>query len=482
MHDYQKAIKQLLKPLEGQFIITLAKFTRWCSQIPRWSSALCFGAIFGLLPWVWPAAPASWLEHGLAGSLFACIASLGWQDLQRCRAALDTQAKAQIHEHIVAITSDGAAIAALKPKLPFIHVNAQFEAMLQRLGMPAKLQSLQQYINYSSTATPDDTQIFKGEFAAHALYRELQFVAGDKVYWTSLQCDQIFDADQNPTCVVVVLHDITTRKLEEDLLIRYAHKLESQSRSLLTAKNEAEQASQLKSRFLANVSHELRTPMSAILGFSRQCIQYRDAWSAQELDETLGLIQTSGQRLLGLLNDLLDLSKLEYHHQPLQTAEFYLSQLLERVLSETASLRDERGLRTQVHISPATATLRLNADMDKLVQVLINLIGNSCKFSPHGSTLTVLTDLDPNSNLNIQVLDEGPGVPLFELDHIFEPFIQSSATQTGAGGTGLGLSISKTIIEAHGGQIRAENRPELGACFRIELPSALSCHQLRNSN
>ena len=247
--------------------------------------------------------------------------------------------------------------------------------------------------------------------------------------------------------------------------------------ALIVAKEQAEAANAAKSEFLANMSHELRTPMHAILSFAGIGIEKAGDVSAQRVRHYFERIQSGGDRLLKLLNDLLDLSKLEVGRMEFEMADERLEQLVEVALGDLAEIA--RAKRLRVEVEPPAEPTELACDGDRVLQVLHNLIGNALKFTPEGREIRVrfarvpLGDgagAAPRPALAVSVIDQGMGVPGEELDAIFDKFVQSSVTKTGAGGSGLGLAISRQIARGHGGDIRAENNPGGGATFTLLLP------------
>lgn len=237
--------------------------------------------------------------------------------------------------------------------------------------------------------------------------------------------------------------------------------------SLKQAKDAAEAAYRVKSAFLANMSHELRTPLHGILGFARQGLKKALTTSPARLQAYFMQINQSGETLLTLLNDLLDLAKLEVGKMVFAFAPVNPCLLLTSVIDEFRSLLAERHLTIQYHASDDTSEARL--DHVRIRQVLRNLLSNAVKFSPPNGIIALSLHHDAQS-IRVTVSDQGPGIPPEELEAVFDKFIQSSATKTGAGGTGLGLSICHEIVTAHAGRIWAENRPDGGAIFTVELP------------
>lgn len=281
--------------------------------------------------------------------------------------------------------------------------------------------------------------------------------------------------------LIGVIRDITERKQVEQELERHRHHLqemvEERTHAYRRAMEQAERANQAKSEFLANMSHELRTPMHAILGFSRQALKRVDVESNSKIAGMLENIQTSGNRLLNLLNGLLDLSKLEAGKMSYSFEQHDMQDLLHQTLTEVDSLPAAKRISAEVTVDDGTQT-QLPIDHKLIMQVLVNLLSNAIKFSPEQSQIQVRLCTgrvagkvkNARKALEVRVLDQGIGIPPDELEMVFDKFAQSSHTKSGAGGTGLGLSITRQIVRTHGGHVYAENRPEGGACFVVSLP------------
>ncbi|GAB2876857.1 HAMP domain-containing sensor histidine kinase [Uliginosibacterium flavum] len=235
------------------------------------------------------------------------------------------------------------------------------------------------------------------------------------------------------------------------------------------ARRYAEEANQAKSLFLANMSHELRTPMHAILGFSHLG---SSKTSDSKLHDYFDRIATSGTRLLALIDDLLDLSKFEAGHMDMECRMQPLRPLVDAALLEIDALLSQKNIRVSIDEAPDLP----NAELDSLrfSQVIRNLLSNALKFSPGGGRITILLDTSVSpvgtKQLRLRLRDDGPGIPEDELETIFDEFVQSSKSRTGAGGTGLGLAICRRIVLAHAGNIHAHNRPEGGAELVVEVP------------
>lgn len=238
------------------------------------------------------------------------------------------------------------------------------------------------------------------------------------------------------------------------------------------ARKEAEHANKLKTDFLANMSHELRTPMHAILTYSRFGIEKIHRVNDEKIISYFTTIRDSGTRLIQLLNDLLDLSKLESGKMNFSFSRENLSEVIKHAIKEANILASEKKLTIQTEGLEDISLIEI--DSQRITQVIINLLGNAIKFTPEHKTITVFAEPvelpNKKEGVVISIRDQGIGIPKEELGTIFDKFIQSSKTNTGAGGTGLGLSICREIIHAHHGTIWAENDDEEGAIFRFTLP------------
>ena len=277
--------------------------------------------------------------------------------------------------------------------------------------------------------------------------------------------------------------DISERKRAEAELLHHRDHLRElvaeQTSGLLLAKEIAEKASQTKSEFLANMSHEMRTPMHAVLSFAGLGEEKSAALQAEKLQHYFQRIRQSGERLLRLLNDLLDLSKLEAGKMHVEPRLHDVRPLITEACDEFESLLSSRHI--QLSIEAAGCDTEAMCDPVRFGQVIRNLLSNAIKFSPdrgrvvitfERGTKTLGRRMDEKTTLpilRIRVSDEGIGIPPAELGAIFEKFVQSSKTKSGAGGTGLGLAICQEIMHAHRGTIEACNNAGQGASFILEL-------------
>jgi signal transduction histidine kinase len=252
-------------------------------------------------------------------------------------------------------------------------------------------------------------------------------------------------------------------------LARLVEDFFDQRKKLIEAREAADKAAQAKSVFLANMSHELRTPLHGILSYSRFGLREALTADREELLEDFRNIEDSGSGLLTLLNDLLDLAKLEAGRMKFEFGEVSLEALVADGVDEFASLFDDGALKVEViaegQLDPIVA------DRRKVLQVLRNLLSNAAKFSKPGGTVTIRIETS-GGLARVVVEDQGLGVPEDELELIFDKFAQASNSHSKTGGTGLGLAICREIVDGHEGRIWAENRAEGGARMTFELPVA----------
>lgn len=244
--------------------------------------------------------------------------------------------------------------------------------------------------------------------------------------------------------------------------------------NLRKARDAAEAANVAKSEFLANMSHELRTPLHGILSFARLGHRRHTFVGPEKIGRYFAQIASSGEVLLELLNDLLDLSKLEANAMNFELQPTNLTKQIICEIDQLNPLAAEKRIHVQLDANRDLPQIAV--DTRRINQVMRNLLSNAIKFSPTGSEVKVVLQQHRDSQ-EIVVIDEGPGIPVDETEKIFSKFSQSSATKSTAGGTGLGLSICREIVRGHNGTITAQNRQPHGAVFRVRLPQATICEE-----
>ncbi|MDW8138123.1 MAG: PAS domain S-box protein [Bacteroidota bacterium] len=278
-------------------------------------------------------------------------------------------------------------------------------------------------------------------------------------YWAHLHIDPLYEEHTGRPIGYIGVHENITHLVEMEQRLR-------------EAKEHAEEASRLKSAFLASMSHEIRTPLNGILGFADLLAQELAERGLYELMDQAETIQRSGERLLRLLNDLLDLARIEANRVELRMTVLWPRELVRHVVRLMQPLAERKGLRIEARIAER---LPVRADQDRLHQVLVNLVSNAIKFTDSGS-VTVETGSRPASEGGwetfVRVVDTGRGIDPAFLPYLFEPFRQES---TGYGrtheGAGLGLAITRRLVELMGGRIAVQSEKGQGSTFEVVFPA-----------
>lgn len=287
------------------------------------------------------------------------------------------------------------------------------------------------------------------------------------------------DAQGHLIGILGFARDITQRKQAEEELKKHRDHLENlvaeRTADLMIAKEAAEAANIAKSTFIATMSHELRTPLNAVLGFSELMSHDESATEAQK--ETLRIINRSGAHLLSMINDVLDISKIEAGRLDVDIQAFDVIKLL----NEIGEMINVRAVAKQLSFSvnlAANIQRFVKSDSGKLRQVLINLLGNAIKFTREGE-VRLHAHTEPFTSVDtlllvVEVVDNGVGIPADKLEELFKPFVQLVQENADVKGTGLGLAISKSLIELMGGKISVSSVVGEGSTFKIELPVAFA--------
>ena len=236
---------------------------------------------------------------------------------------------------------------------------------------------------------------------------------------------------------------------------------------LESANRELEAASRHKSEFLANMSHELRTPLNAVIGFSEVLLQRMFGELNAKQEEYLQDIYASGQHLLSLINDILDLSKIEAGRMELELADFDLPTAIENALILVRERAGRRGIALHQAVDLPLGPIR--GDERKIKQVLLNILSNALKFTPEGGRIDVRARL-ADGMAEISVADTGVGIAPEDQEAVFEEFRQVGTADKKVEGTGLGLALSRKFIELHGGRIWVQSQVGVGSTFTFTIP------------
>lgn len=236
---------------------------------------------------------------------------------------------------------------------------------------------------------------------------------------------------------------------------------------------ERDQLDRMKDEFVLTASHELRSPLTSVQGFAELLLLEREKLSPKQA-ETVEVILDNTRHLVRLLNDLLDLARSDAGRLTIKPLPTEAAPLIEDAVRTMRAQFDARGQRLSLEIEPDLP--RVEADRDRIRQVLVNLLTNANEYCPQGAGIEVKVRR-VGADVEIEVKDDGPGIPQEQLVHIFERFSRGDAGETQrVGGTGLGLAISKSLVELHGGTIAASSTPGQGSTFRVLLPALASSH------
>ena len=264
----------------------------------------------------------------------------------------------------------------------------------------------------------------------------------------------LFDSAGTPQFLLGISEDITEIKQARQALIQ--------------AKEDAERSNKFKDQFLSTMSHELRTPLNAVVGFSELLTDEQYGPLNDRQHRYVNHIRTGGKHLLTLINDILDLSKIEAGRLQLTIGTVPVSLWFAEVVDSLQSLATKKSQTLLVDASPA---LSVHADSTRFKQILTNLIGNAIKFTPEEGKITVAARTE-GDRVRIEVRDSGPGIPFEQQERVFDAFVRLTQSDKNTEGTGLGLAITSRLVELHGGKLGIESAPGSGSCFYFSLPAA----------
>jgi len=303
----------------------------------------------------------------------------------------------------------------------------------------------------------------------HFIEDELKLFIDNQTQYFDIRISALYDLRQQLTGYVILMRDITDRKNVEEKISAQNNALIHANQELQAARELADTATQLKSQFLANMSHELRTPLNAIIGYTEIQLAGMTGTLNKEQERYQARILINSEQLLGLINDILDISKIEAGRMTLFPKPFVVRDWLTETISGIQSLAEAKNLTVQVRIEEDFPEILIE-DPHRLQQIMLNLMSNAIKFTEKGGA-TITIQLHEQHQWQIDVRDTGIGIPAQAFETIFEEFRQiDGSSRRQYGGTGLGLSIVKRLVAIMDGSIAVSSEVGLGSSFVITLP------------
>ena len=454
-----------LQAIQDRWMGTRLQINGWALSMPRLVQVLAGLAVLAatimLILVVWATQLRRQVERrtGDLRELLKAV-QMAQQDGQRHLARLDATLEA-IPDLLFELDREGRYLdwRATRPELLAVPVNELLGKRVHDVMPPEQAhQVMQALARAARDATCFGTQIC------------LPLPQGET--WFELSVARKRAAPGEGERFIVLSRDITSRKQAEQSLARHRDTLEQEvqqrSHELILAKEQAEAASRAKSEFLSRMSHELRTPMNAILGFS-QLLEMSQRLPDTERTYVHEVLQ-AGRHLLNLINDVLDLTRVESGHLALSPEAVGVLEVAQEVLALMRPLADERGVRLHLNVDH---DCWVQADRLRLKQVMLNLVSNAIKYNrPQGQVWVEHCPLQGVDRVQLQVRDDGPGIDPTRRHELFMPFNRLGAENTKVEGTGIGLSLSQRLVERMNGSLNLLPDTGMGACFRMELPLA----------
>ncbi len=438
-----------------------------------------------VLRWQPPEGAPLWTEHVIqpwrddAGARGVAVLVRDISERRQALLELERVRRDSAYFHtLIHTVNDGILVNAIDGAIEF--VNSQLAALLRASPEEMVGRYIFDYMDDESAAAAKDNLRRRREGAEDQFDFRWQRKDGS-AFWSIVAAKPLYDAEGRHRGSLVAVTDITRRKQAEDELLRARDELEERVAERTEALNvevlvrrraesDAQAASQTKSLFLANMSHELRTPLNAILGYSELVIEEAEP-EATQLRSDVERIRGAAEHLLELINNILDLSKIEAAKMELSVESFVLGDLLEDLRSTILPLMIKNQNRMQVQCSARERCL--TTDRTKLKQVILNLLSNACKFTRRG-WVDLRVDLAWEEGvewLTVEVADTGIGIPEHKLPNLFHLFAQVDGSVARVyGGTGLGLAISRELCRLLGGEIAVRSKVGEGTAFSVRIP------------